>query len=189
MCYYYRPLTAKGQVDNDFVNGFSHPKMPIIVDQNPNDIILGKWGLVPSWAKDDKEFLKKSNTLNAMIETAEEKPSYRNYVNNRCLVMAESFKEWKHETIEGKLVKTPYEISMPDGKPFAMAGLYSIWNNQITYTILTTAANELMVEIHNTKKRMPVILIPEERKLWLNKEPLEPYWNRMEVELKAIPLI
>jgi putative SOS response-associated peptidase YedK len=37
-----------------------------------------------------------------------------------------------------------------------------------TYTIINTAANELMSEIHNTKKQMPVILRPHAEKDWLN---------------------
>ena len=37
-----------------------------------------------------------------------------------------------------------------------------------TYTIITTEANELMSEIHNSQKRMPFILIKENEFEWLN---------------------
>lgn len=62
---------------------------------------------------------------------------------------------------------------MPNNIPFAFAGLWSEWldkstDEQVyTYTILTTEANELMSKIHNTKKRMPVIVSEGEEKNWL----------------------
>jgi len=198
MCYHYKPTADGKQIELRFkaipqvplgkyemTNGYTYPEMPVIMDTDVKEVRLAKWGLLPSFAKDDKEFLKKANTLNAKIETAETLASYRNYIDNRCLILAESFKEWKHETINGKLVKTPFEIKTADGLPFALAGIYSIWNGQPTFTILTTEANELMAEIHNSKKRMPVILCPEEEKLWLEREPLKPYCNRSEVQLVA----
>ena len=112
----------------EMTNGYSYPEMPVIFDTSPGEVNLARWGLVPFFAKDDREFLKKSNTLNAKIETAETLASYKNYVGNRCLILAERFKEWKHESVNGKIVKTPYEIKTSDDMPFAFAGLYSIWN-------------------------------------------------------------
>ncbi len=35
--------------------------------------------------------------------------------------------------------------------------------------MITTEANPLMAEIHNTKKRMPVILTPQNENDWLNE--------------------
>jgi len=55
-----------------------------------------------------------------------------------------------------------------------LAGLYTTWKNNAaqttvnTVTILTTEANELMAEIHNAKKRMPVILPKHQVTNWLN---------------------
>ena len=39
-----------------------------------------------------------------------------------------------------------------------------------TFAIITTPANELMEIVHNNKKRMPLILPPEEAMNWLNKD-------------------
>ena len=39
-----------------------------------------------------------------------------------------------------------------------------------TFSILTTAANPLMARIHNSKERMPVILLPEREREWLNPD-------------------
>jgi putative SOS response-associated peptidase YedK len=203
MCYWYYAALRRYEAEMRFVatfegeewdyptelvNGFTYPKMPIILDERPDVITSGTWGLIPSWAasQEPKEFLKKANTLNAMIETIEEKPSFKKYADNRCLILADSFQEWKHTTVGKKVVKTPYNISVPGDAPFAMAGIYSVINGVPTYSILTTQANELMADIHNSKKRMPVILSPEEEKLWLQRDKLEPYHNRTEVELVAV---
>jgi putative SOS response-associated peptidase YedK len=54
-----------------------------------------------------------------------------------------------------------------------LAGLFDQWQDPIsgkikkTFTVLTCPANELMAEIHNSKKRMPVILKAEQEKDWL----------------------
>lgn len=71
-------------------NGFEFPQTPIIIDENPTEILHYNWGLIPYWAKD--ESIKKM-TLNARIETIEEKPSFRNSINKRCLVLATGFYE------------------------------------------------------------------------------------------------
>lgn len=175
-----------------YLNGFDYPELAIITDNEPSEIVMGKWGLIPGWAaaKDPKEFFKKTNTLNAKIEEVHEKASYKNYTDNRCLILVQSFIEYKHVPIPGRKTvdKVPYEITAPDDKPFAIAGLYSEINGLPTVTLLTTAANTLMAEIHNSAKRMPVVLQKQEQALWLERERLEPYHTRTEVELKALPI-
>lgn len=62
---------------------------------------------------------------------------------------------------------------MPNDVPFAFAGLWSEWLGKskdepvYTYTVLTTEANELMRKIHNTKKRMPIIISNGNETDWL----------------------
>ncbi|MFD1170568.1 SOS response-associated peptidase, partial [Oceanobacillus caeni] len=52
-----------------------------------------RWGLVPSWAKDEKIGYK---MINARSETAHEKPSFKKLMSQkRCLIVADSFYEWK----------------------------------------------------------------------------------------------
>lgn len=152
-------------------NAFDHPKTPIICKSG--FIETGEWGLIPSWAK-DKSFQNK--TVNARIETIAEKPSFKSSINNRCLIIADGFYEWQWLDTKGKN-KQKYLLSMPDNELFTFAGLYSDWKNPLTnqiirtYTIITTEANELMAQIHNSKKRMPVVLANENA--WLNSSVLE----------------
>jgi len=204
MCFFYGINKSKGDIEKAFkakfdqdgfqpvkeANGFSHPYMPIIVDQRPDIITGANWGLLPSWAKDNS-FQK--NTLNARIETLDEKPSFRNSIKNRCLIPASNFYEWQWQDPKGK-GKKKFSIAT-DEDLFAFAGLYSIWKNpqtdvpMLTYTILTTDANELMAKIHNNKKRMPVVLNSEHHNLWLQGESIKTFAFPYEANLKASPVL
>src|SRR5919107_3524668 len=89
----------------------------------PRRLDLLKWGLIPYWAK---EAAIGNRMINARAESVAEKPAYRtSFKNKRCLIPADGFYEWKRM---GKL-KQPYLIHRQDGKPFAFAGLWSIWRD------------------------------------------------------------
>lgn len=142
------------------VMGFTHPELPILTDSSPNQFTLGQWGLIPHWAKDEEI---QKHTLNAKQETLSEKPSYRDVQENRCILPVTGFYEWKWLDSKGKR-KEKYLIKVKDAPLFGLAGLYSDWTNpedgtnKRTFTLLTTSANPVMAEIHNTKKRMPLML-------------------------------
>jgi putative SOS response-associated peptidase YedK len=130
---------------------------------------LLRWGLIPSWAKDASAG---NRMINARAETLPEKPSFRDLVGRRpCLIIADGFYEWKRD---GKR-KTPMHIRLRSGRPFAMAGLWDRWIPPEggppvhSCTILTTEPNDLIRPIHD---RMPVILPPSVRELWLGKGAL-----------------
>ncbi len=110
------------------INGFEYPKTPVIIDEKPNVITHYNWGLIPSWAKDDE--IKKF-TLNAKIETVNEKPSFKNSVDKRCLVIANGYYEWQWLDPKGK-GKQKYELRLPNEELFAFAGLYSHWVDKET---------------------------------------------------------
>jgi putative SOS response-associated peptidase YedK len=166
--------------------GFVHNFTPIITNDDPNYITMGQWGLLPSWAK-DKAF--QNNTLNAKIETITQLPTFKNYVGNRCLIIADGFYEWQWVDEKGKK-KNKYFISLPNKALFTFAGLYSDYLDKLTgeiirtYTMVTTEANALMAEIHNTKKRMPVILTPNYETHWLNNGPVTDF-KHIDVTLNA----
>jgi putative SOS response-associated peptidase YedK len=156
-------------ISSEAYNGFAHPYTPVITSEHPKVLQLYQWGLIPFWAK-DRSFQK--NTLTAMIETLHEKPSFKGNIRNRCLVVVDGFFEWQWLDPAGKK-KKKFQIGLPDGQPFAMAGLFGFWTDPVTgalvetYTVVTTVANELMATIHNNKKRMPVTLTPDLEEDWL----------------------
>lgn len=141
------------------------PSQPVavITNDNPKRLTLLRWGLIPSWAKDDTIG---NNLINARSETASEKPAFRSaFKRRRCLILADGFYEWQKQDRK----KVPLFIYLKDRRPFALAGLWEVWHSPegdeiSTCTILTTEPNSFMQTIHN---RMPVILPPEAYDTWL----------------------
>ncbi len=171
---------------NNEINAFTYPKTPIITNLQSNMIQHCYWGLVPEWAKD--ESIKKY-TLNARIETISQKPSFKNNINNRCLIVANGFYEWQWLNERGS-AKQKYEIGIANNALFSFGGL---WNSRYdkstnsykkTYTIVTTEAQGIMEQIHNSKKRMPLILSNESERHWLLGDSVENF-KKIDVQLFA----
>jgi putative SOS response-associated peptidase YedK len=153
-------------------DGFTFPRMPVITQEEPGQIRLMHWGLIPHWVKskaaaDDL----RAKTLNARSETLFEKPSFRGYImSQRCGVIADGFFEW----MDFQKKKYPHYIFL-EGQPlFCFAGIYSHWTDRdtgehlSTFSVITTEANPMMARIHNLKQRMPVILSPDQCRKWLD---------------------
>jgi putative SOS response-associated peptidase YedK len=140
--------------------------MAVISDGEKNRLGELKWGLIPSWAPDEKMSYK---MINARADTVAEKPAFRtSFQRKRCLIPADSFYEWKKIGTD----KQPMRIMFKDEGIFSMAGLYDTWTAPdggkiSTCTIITTTPNELMADIHD---RMPVILRREDEQIWLDKQ-------------------
>lgn len=153
-------------------NAFSFPELPVISNEDKEHIQYYRWGLIPYWVKDvSSSHTIRQQTLNARAETISEKPSFRHSIRSkRCLILADGFFEWRHE----KKVTYPYYIRLTDHSAFAIAGIWDTWTNPETgkavrtCSMITTAANSLLEKVHNTKKRMPVILKKEYEDRWLD---------------------
>lgn len=106
--------------------------------------------------------------INARAETIAEKPSFRNaFKKKRCLIIADSFYEWKRDDVQ---TKTPMRLKLKSGDLFAMAGLWDRWispQGETIYScsVITTTPNDLVKDIHD---RMPVILKPSDEKIWVD---------------------
>lgn len=157
---------------NYYMNAFTHPEVAVITSQSPEKIQLYKWGLIPYWVKDRQQANDiRNKTFNAKAETVHEKPSFRKPIkSDRCLIPATGFFEWQTRK-EGKI---PHYIYLKKGDPFGFAGICDHWVDrdtgeiENTFSIITTRANPLLEVIHNSKKRMPVILVQKNEDEWLN---------------------
>ena len=144
---------------------------PVIANDAPQRLRLMRWGLIPSWAKDETIG---NRMINARAETLAEKPSFKKPLERRrCLVLADGFYEWRKVAARAKI---PVRIVLKSREPFAFAGLWDVWRDPEehdipTFAIITTAANELLEPIHD---RMPVILRPEDEEKWLDPKPTDP---------------
>jgi putative SOS response-associated peptidase YedK len=155
-----------------YYHAFAFPDLPVVCSGNADKIQLLKWGLIPSWVKDKKgaEELR-LKTLNARAESVDSKPSFSSsFKNRRCIVPVRGFFEWQH-TPSGKI---PWYIYRSDEDIMSLAGLWSEWSDNSTgkmtgtFSVITTEANELMADIHNSKKRMPVVLEKDYEGMWLD---------------------
>jgi putative SOS response-associated peptidase YedK len=131
----------------------------------PRALAMLHWGLVPSWAK---ERSIGARMINARSETLAAKPSFRSaFRRRRCLVPADGYYEWQRSGP----VKQPYYVSLGDGRPFGMAGLWEAWRDPATgeplesCCIITTTPAPAIAHVH---ERMPVILPPEAFDEWLD---------------------
>lgn len=145
------------------------PTQPVAIVRTGADqareLVLVRWGLIPGWAKDPRDF---ATILNARTETVLEKASFKAAMRHRrCLVPADAFYEWT-----GKAgAKRPHMISRT-ARPglFAIAGVWEHWmgadgSELETMAMLTVPANGTMQAIHD---RMPAIMPEAHFDAWLD---------------------
>ena len=77
-----------------------------------------------------------------------------------CVIPSSGFFEWSHSG-----PKMKYQFNLPNSPILFMAGLYQDFGGERRFVIITTSANDSMIEIHN---RMPVVLMDEDRDAWLS---------------------
>lgn len=135
------------------------------------------WGLIPHWCRERPA----SRPINAVLETAGDKPTWRRVFKfRRCLIAADGWYEWR---IEGE-TKVPYFLHFRDGRPFFFGGLWDTWRGPDgevpTFAILTREPVGEIAEIHD---RMPVIIQPEDYHQWLDKSVTE----RHAIEALCVP--
>lgn len=155
---------------------------PVIVrKKGQTEARLMRWGLIPSWAKDESTGDK---LINARAETLTEKTSFKKpFASQCCLIPADGFYEWQRS----ERGKTPFRFTMKDGGLFCFAGLWERWirppksgefvfddeagqpqPSRIveSFSIITTTANTMVSAIHY---RMPVILSPDHFLRWIDE--------------------
>jgi putative SOS response-associated peptidase YedK len=139
--------------------------VPIVrVAEGERQFALVRWGLIPPWVKDPRQF---SLLINARAESVNDKPAFRNAMRRRrCLFPADGFYEWKRDLDR----KRPFCVRRRDHEPVAFAGLWETWSGpngeeMETAAIVTTTANRDIAALHD---RMPVILPPDASDLWLD---------------------
>ena len=155
-----------------YYHAFGLPSLPVICSDSPSGIKLLKWGLIPSWTKsiEDANVIR-FKTFNARMESINQKPSFSSsFRSKRCIVPVKGFFEWQHVGNE----KIPWYIYSSENDIISIAGIYDNWiENRTgevfnTFSIVTTEANDLMAKIHNSGKRMPVVLSKTSETKWID---------------------
>ena len=180
--------------------GFDYNMYPVdrvVENAQRTERVKMQWGFLPPYlktAEDVKKFRfgykdasgkyhKGFTTLNATSEELLSKMYKDAALKRRCLIPTNGFYEWMHVMVvgkSGKLLKTPekfpYLIQIRNEEEFYLAGIWQPWYDSETKTttntfaIVTTAANTLMKQIHNSKERMPTILPGDVAEAWLYKD-------------------
>lgn len=160
------------------------PTQPILVvvasDRQPGSnlparrALLARWGFLPGWVKDPKDF---PLLINARSENADTKASFRAAMRHRrVLIPATGFYEWRRPPKESGVKPQAYYVRPKKGGVIALAGLMETWasadgSELDTAAILTTKANATLRGIH---ERMPVVIGPQHFERWLDCKTQEP---------------
>jgi putative SOS response-associated peptidase YedK len=155
-----------------YYHAFSLPSIPAVCSGDTSKIKLLKWGLIPGWTKSlDQANIIRYKTFNARSESIATKPSFSSsFRSKRCIIPVKGFFEWQHLGNE----KIPWYIYHTENEVLSLAGLYDDWIESntgevlSTFSIVTTEANDLMAVIHNSGKRMPVILNKSTENRWID---------------------
>ena len=138
-----------------------------------------RWGLLPSWKKDDSG----PPLFNARGETVAEKPSFRSaFKARRGLMVLDGYYEWKD--------KQPYFVTPAHGMLYA-AALWETGLDRLSTTMVTTdSVGERMMWLHN---RLPLFLARDEIEQWVRGTPEEAlelvHPSRVAGELSYLSLI
>lgn len=148
-------------------------RIPAVVERRePRErrLVLLRWGLIPSWAKDPSVG---NRMINARAETVATKAAYRTALRrHRAIVPADGFYEW--QVTAGRGPRQPWYVTRADGGPLALAGLWEAWRDPEappdapplrSCTIITAPAGADLQGIHD---RMPVVLEPAAWDRWLD---------------------
>jgi len=154
-------------------SGFENKSIYIIKDMEPYNFLKASWGMLPKTYNfsQRKDFLKRTNTLNARAEGLLDSPLYKEPLEqNRCIILADGF--FEPHSFNSK--NYPYYIKYEDESIMGIAAIYSkTYDGIYTVSLITTTANSYFEEIHNKKNkydeyRMPLILDEGVEKKWLN---------------------
>lgn len=124
-------------------------------------LTLGRWGLLPHWARDPRGGAK---MINARAETVATTRAYAAaFAARRALVPADGWYEWCR--VEGG-ARQAYFMTPADGSVLALAGLWSRWGDPglVTFSVVTTRATGAPAAVHD---RMPLVLAPTDWDRWL----------------------
>lgn len=173
------PSFEIGETDFTFYhhNGFAHEYMLMVPQEAPELLTPAMWGLIPSnrLGSDHKQYYRESvkygSGLNARAEKLFDHFIYKHSAfNRRCIIPLDGFFEPHRHN--GK--NYPYYIKRNDNRTFGLAGIYNKTSDgYITLSILTKEASPFFANIHNVKKRQPVLLTPETEQQWLRETNTE----------------
>jgi putative SOS response-associated peptidase YedK len=142
----------------------TQPIPVVIIDNGARHFRLMRWGLMPAWVKDPRQF---SLLINARAETVRDKPAFKNAIRRRrCLIPADGYYEW--QSFERR--KRPYFVHRRGGGPIGLAGVAETWigpngEEVDTVAIITAPASADLALLHH---RVPVTIGEGDFERWVD---------------------
>ncbi len=173
-----RPEVVQEKLQFYHANGFAHPKVLVIPQENSKFMTALMWGLIPHWESGDnhKDYYKKTIKYGSGLNAKSEKLFSSNMysgsaLKRRCIVPLSGLHEPHHTdvVVKGSVFKVPFRFARKDDELMNVAGIYDFTSDGLpTFSILTKAATPLFSKIHNKKNRRPVILKDADINTWLD---------------------
>ena len=141
----------------------------VVTNEKTNRLQYMSWGLIPYWSKDG---INKGKLINARKEGIAASTSFRIPIRRRrCLVLADSYYDWKKEGGS----EVPYRIVQEDCNLMIMAGVWDTWEGDgqkfKSFSIITIAAPEGINEVSD---RCPLVLeTQEQQERWISEIDLD----------------
>ncbi|MEG0265535.1 MAG: SOS response-associated peptidase family protein [Erysipelotrichaceae bacterium] len=131
---------------------FPSQNVLVLVEENHKIIpVIKKWGI---------KGYQGNLLINARNETIKEKPTFSKLLDQRCIIIASGFYEWKKQGIK----KAKIYIQKENASILYMAGIY---NENNEFVIITVQSEGDMAKIHH---RSPLLLDEIAMKHYLFKE-------------------
>ncbi|WP_417690366.1 SOS response-associated peptidase [Pseudidiomarina sp.] len=127
--------------------------------------ITTHWGIQPNWSK--------RLLINAKIETAAEKPTFKKaFAQARCVIPVTGWYEWRTEGSK----KQKYHFANANAQPMFMGGIVFKNEEGPRVVTFTTAPTAQCAAYHD---RMPLIVAPDSLDFWLHSsiEQLAPLFH------------
>lgn len=154
---------------NCFVGDICPTDMAPVIEKTDQGLTLTtcKWGYPLSKGK--------NLVINARVETVLDKPAFQNGIlYHRILIPASGFYEWNQ-------LKEKNSFTRTGAAALYMAGFCDWFENERRFVILTTAANDSMVKVHD---RMPLILEKGQIEDWFDNEKMRMILRQTPARLK-----
>ena len=171
------------------IDGFTESNLCVVTQQDKRKVSYAIWGLMPQDFKEDWHiFQNKANTLNVQLNALKKVGWMKeSFVKRRCLVIISGF--YTHRLKNGKTYT--YYITLKNGRPFYLAGVYNVLEDGFQSCALITAkTNAFVSSYHDISDQAPIIIPQSHAHSWLNDalgvDALRDIVNNPpEVELKA----
>lgn len=153
------------------VSGQTEPFLPVTTNSNYRTVETAQWKLLPDWIKTETKLKGHTDTYHIDYEGNFENADYKPYVTKyRGLLWVDGF----YESRKGVEQSESYYVYLPEKRILSIGIVVApLLNTETgetanTFSILTTKANDFLGELINERKRMPLIIPPDQRDAWLD---------------------